>query len=150
MAVAKAPEILATYALGSCVGICLYDKQNKIGGLSHILLPKNTNPAKEQPMKFADTAIPLLVEKMLKQGAVKAHLTAKIAGGAQMFAMNNTGTSVAQIGQRNVESVKETLRKVGIRIIAEDTGLDYGRTVFFDVATGGVQIKTAFGAKKDL
>ena len=149
MAISKSPDILATYALGSCVGICLYDKQNQIGGLAHILLPISSN--KDQPMKFADTAIPLLLDKLQKNGALKAYMTAKIVGGAQMFATNNNQTSsVAQIGQRNVEAVKDTLRKLGIRIIAEDTGLNYGRSVFFDLATGVVKVKTAFGAISEL
>lgn len=150
MAYSKAPDVLATYALGSCVGICIYDKHNHIGGLSHVLLPQSTTNDKNQAMKFANTAIPLLLENLLKMGAVKPYMTAKIVGGAQMFAMNNTASSVAQIGQRNVEAVKIALRTANIRIIAEDTGLDYGRSVFFDLATGIVKVKTAFGAIKEL
>lgn len=149
MAVSKDPDVLATYALGSCVGICLYDKSRKIGGLSHILLPQSNGNAKDSPMKFADTAVPLLIAKLVTAGASKVQLTAKIVGGAQMFATSGNG-AIAQIGQRNTAAVKEQLRKAGIRIIGEDTGLDYGRTVFMDLATGKVKIKTAFGEVSEL
>ncbi len=150
MAVSSAPDVLATYALGSCVGICIYDQHNHIGGLSHILLPINTTGSKDQAMKFADTAVPLLLDKLQRNGAMKVYMTAKIIGGAQMFAAANATASVAQIGQRNVEAVKEALRKVNIRIVGEDTGLNYGRTVFFDLTTGKAKIKTAFGAVTEL
>lgn len=150
LAVSKAPDVLATYALGSCVGICIYDKNSHIGGLSHILLPKSNGDANENAMKFADTAIPLLINKLEKAGAKRAFMTAKIVGGAQMFAASSSNSSVGHIGQRNVESVKETLRKQNIKIIAEDTGLNYGRTVFMNLATGSVTVKTAFGAVKEL
>ena len=100
-------------------------------------------------MKFADTAVPLLIAKLVTAGASKVQLTAKIVGGAQMFATSGNG-AIAQIGQRNTAAVKEALRKAGIRIIGEDTGLDYGRTVFMDLATGKVKIKTAFGEVSEL
>ncbi len=154
LAVSKAPDVLATYALGSCVGICIYDKHSQIGGLSHILLPKSTGSASDNQMKFADTAIPLLMSKLEKAGAKRIYMSAKIVGGAQMFALNNnnnnSNSSVGQIGQRNVEAVKEALRKQNIKIIAEDTGLNYGRSVFMDLSNGIVTVKTAFGAVKQL
>ena len=119
--VARSPDVLMTYALGSCVGICLYDRAKKIGGLSHIMLPDSSaSHGAAQPYRFADTAIPILVQKMVLLGANKRALTAKIAGGARMFstASNN---SLSNIGQRNVVAVKGALAKLGIPIIAEDT-----------------------------
>ena len=84
--VARSPDVLMTYALGSCVGICLYDRAKKIGGLSHIMLPDSSaSHGAAQPYRFADTAIPILVQKMVLLGANKRALTAKIAGGARMF-----------------------------------------------------------------
>lgn len=143
--VACSPDILMTYALGSCVGICLYDRTKKIGGLSHIMLPLSTaTHGTVQPYRFADTAIPILVQKVVALGANKRFLTAKIAGGAKMFSTGGpSGTSLSNIGQRNVVAVKEALAKLGIPIIAEDTGKDYGRTLYFNTEDGVMHIKSA-------
>lgn len=141
--VARAPDVLVTYALGSCVGICLYDRAKKIGGLSHIMLPDSSaSHGAVQPYRFADTAIPILVQKVILLGATKRALTAKIAGGARMFATSGN-TSLANIGERNVAAVKAALAKQGIPIIAEDTGKDFGRTLFFTVEDGVMHIKSA-------
>lgn len=140
--VCKSPDVLVTYALGSCVGICMRDETTGIGGLSHIMLPDSTQSTngKDMPMRFADTAIPMLVDKMLALGARKANLKAKIAGGAVMFATTNDRFN---IGERNIVAVTEALRKAGIPIIAKDVGLNYGRTVFFYPETGIMEIKAA-------
>jgi chemotaxis protein CheD len=140
---ARNPNIFVTYALGSCVGICLYDKQLKIGGLSHIMLPESSMFSKNDinRMKFADTAIPDLVQELLKLGADRRRLTAKIAGGAQMFEVQ-AGSLVGTIGDRNAASVKSTLHSLKIPILAEDTGLNYGRTVYFDLDTGIMKVQS--------
>lgn len=144
--VAVKDEVLVTYALGSCVGICIYDNMNKIAGLSHIMLPSSTSMAEGMAagnaMKFADTAIPLLIRKMNEKGAKSIYFKAKIAGGAQMFTIDKDST-VGNIGDRNVKAVKEVLQKLRIPIIAEDTGKNYGRTVFFDAMTGSMKVKSA-------
>lgn len=138
----KGGELLVTYALGSCVGICLYDKQRKVGGLAHIMLPDSTaiQGGSLTVMKFADTGIPYLIDEMVKLGAGKSVLTAKIVGGALMFAASSQRFN---IGERNVEAVKKTLQSLRIPIIAQDTGLDYGRTVFFNTENGSVEVKSA-------
>lgn len=141
--VAKGDDILVTYALGSCIGICLYDSVNKIAGLSHIMLPSSTlSVAGGNEMKFADTAIPLLLKKMTAIGAKQIQIKAKIAGGAQMFIMDKN-SSVSNIGQRNAIAVKEVLSKLRIPIMAEDTGKNYGRTLYFGAADGIMKIKSA-------
>lgn len=140
--VAKNPDVLITFALGSCVGICLYDRVTKIAGLSHIMLPSSALTRDPQPYRFADTAIVLLVKKMVAAGADKRRLTAKIAGGARMFTSFKDG-SLSNIGERNVIAVKAELAKLGIPIIADDTGKDYGRTVSFDTADGAMYVKSA-------
>lgn len=141
--VVKAPDILVTYALGSCVGICLYDNMMKVSGLSHIMLPDSTQLTNvtNQPYKFADTAIVELVRKMERMGARQVSMKAKIAGGAQMFAALST-SAIANIGERNVAAVKLALHRLNISIIAEDTGSNYGRTVFFDASDGSMRIKS--------
>lgn len=140
--VAKSPDVLVTYALGSCVGICLYDATVQIAGLSHIMLPNSTLMSDvTNTYKFADTAIVELVKKMEAMGAKSIRMKAKIAGGAQMFAAI-TNSSIANIGQRNVTAVKETLEKLRIPIIAEDTGKNYGRTLYFTATDGLMRIKS--------
>ncbi|MCL2633500.1 MAG: chemotaxis protein CheD [Oscillospiraceae bacterium] len=146
--ISKPPDILVTYALGSCVGICLYDKVRKIGGLSHIMLPDSTTSGAGQVinrMKFADTAIPDMYKKMLSMGSTQNSITAKIAGGALMF---NITSDRFNIGDRNVAAVKAALQTLKIPIMAHDTGLNYGRTVFFDPNDGSVKVKsTTMGEK---
>lgn len=147
--VCRVPDVLVTYALGSCVGICLLDSTAKVGGLSHIMLPDSTagvNGA-SAPMRFADTAIPLLIREMEKLGASRGRLRAKIAGGATMFAIANDKFN---IGDRNVAKVKEMLAKERIPILAEDTGADYGRTLFFYPETGVMEIRAATRGTKML
>lgn len=137
------PNIIITYALGSCVGICLYDDHTKRGGMAHIMLPNSKQFTTEQVnrMKFADTAIPDLVEKLRREGANISRLTAKIAGGAQMFAVQQ-GSPLGIIGDRNIASTKQVLKALRIPIIGEDTGKNYGRTLYFDLATGQVKVQS--------
>lgn len=140
---ARNPNVIVTYALGSCVGICLYDKQLKVGGLSHIMLPESSMFSKNDinRMKFADTAIVDLVKDLTRLGADGRRLVAKIAGGAQMFEVQQ-GSMIGTIGERNVSSVKKALQSLRIPILAEDTGLNYGRTVYFDLETGIMKVQS--------
>lgn len=135
------PDVLVTYALGSCVGICLYDSKNKVAGLAHIMLPwsKDSSTA-DNARRYADTGITELANKMLSKGADFKYVTAKIAGGAQMFATNS---SVFNIGERNVDAVKKVLNQFKIPIVAEETGKNFGRTVYFYSETGKVEVKSA-------
>lgn len=142
MKVVKNPGVLVTYALGSCVGICLYDAVVKIGGLGHIMLPNfpQNNP-KENKHRFADTCIPLMVQQMEELGCNRRRIEAKIAGGAKMFEVSGD-SSFGNIGQRNVLEVKNTLKSLQVRIYAEDTGLNYGRTVYFYTENGSMVVKS--------
>ena len=138
----RAPDVLVTYALGSCIGICMVDELTGIGGLSHIMLPDSTQSlsGKDMPMRFADTAIPMLIDQLVGMGASRGRLKAKIAGGAVMFA---TANDRFNIGERNIVAVTEALKKANIPIVAKDVGLDYGRTVFFYPQTGIMEVKAA-------
>ena len=134
------PNGITTLGLGSCVGIALRDKNNKVGGLAHIMLPDSTVIANQTNLaKFADTGIVELLKQMEKLGAVKRNVVAKIAGGATMFAMSSRTN--LNVGERNVEAVKAKLKELGIPILAEDTGLNFGRTVIFYPETGDYVIK---------
>lgn len=140
--VAAKGEVIVTYALGSCVGICIYDGVHKVAGLSHIMLPDSTSftPKGDQVYKFADLAIPLLIQRMERMGAKRVCMKAKIAGGAQMFTSVNN-SALSNIGERNVIAVKRMLQQVKIPIIAEDTGKNFGRTQYFDSSDGTMTIK---------
>ena len=137
----KSPDVLVTYALGSCVGICTIDKALGIAGLAHIMLPDKNK------FKFADTGIQLLYESMIKNGAAASRITAKIAGGANMFA---TTTPAMSIGDRNVEATKKALAKLGVPIVASDTGLNYGRTVSFNASDGSLEIMSSLKGNKTI
>jgi len=140
--VCRAPDAVTTLGLGSCVGVALYDKSIKLAGLVHVMLPDSTQIRQNHNRaKFADTGIDYLIEQMVAKGANKSRLTAKIAGGAQMFAFNGN-SDMLRVGQRNVQAVKRKLSLLGIRILSEDTGLNYGRTVIFYPETGDFVIKS--------
>ena len=95
------PGAIMTIGLGSCIGIALYDKTTKVAGLAHIMLPDSTQfKSNTNPMKFADLAIPMLIEKMEKQGCNKRNIVAKIAGGASMFNFSDKSI-ISDIGKRN-------------------------------------------------
>lgn len=143
MKILKSPDILVTYALGSCVGICLYDTITKVAGLGHIMLPNypETNSNESNKFRFADTCIPMMIQGMERLGCNRRRLQAKIAGGARMFQVSGD-SAFGNIGQRNVIEVKKMLDKFQIRILAEDTGLNYGRTLFFHADTGTMVIKS--------
>ncbi|SHI68335.1 chemotaxis protein CheD [Propionispora hippei] len=146
----KNPSSLISYGLGSCVGIAMYDAVSKIGGLAHIMLPDSTQArSAENPAKFADTALPLMLDEMLRMGASKSRITAKIAGGAQMFTFANA-TDIMRVGERNSEAVKNILKKIDVRMIAEDTGGNYGRTVELKLESGIYRIKTIDKGEKEL
>jgi len=145
--VAKAPAVLVTHNLGSCVGVALYDVYHKIGGLAHITLPsyrdmgaRNKN---SQDAKFADSAIPLMIKMMEEAGAKLNFTVAKIAGGADMFGLPSNAPFELDIGRQNVEAVKHCLQEHGIKVVAEEVLGSIPRTMELDLATGKVTLKTA-------
>lgn len=136
------PDRLITVGLGSCIGIAIHDRYSNVAGLAHIMLPDSTQFSNvTNPLKFADLAIPLLIEKMIKQGANKRHMKAKIAGGASMFNFPDK-KMMTDIGARNGEAVKVALGKVNIPLISEDIGGNKGRTMILNADSGMVQIRT--------
>ncbi len=143
IAVSKAPNVITTLGLGSCIGIAMYDPQTKIGGLVHVMLPDSTKiraGASANAAKFADTGIQQLLDMMLKAGASKARITAKIAGGAKMFAVGGT-SDVGNVGDRNAEASRAKLKQLGIRLVGDDCGANYGRTVELHCDDGKYVIK---------
>jgi len=140
--VATAPDKLVTAGLGSCIGVCILDWEKKIGSLAHIMLPSSLHAKNNQnKAKFADTAIVMVLEEMKKKGANVNGLVAKIAGGAQMFKFSGD-SEILNIGRRNAIAVAENLDKHKIKLLAQDIGGNYGRTITFDIATGNLHIRT--------
>ncbi|MEA1908615.1 MAG: chemotaxis protein CheD [Euryarchaeota archaeon] len=152
--VAAEPGVLITIGLGSCVGIALYDATTRVGGLAHIMLPTSkhtsnkSNGADLNPMKYADTAVDMTLRIMAQKHAIKKNITAKIAGGAHMFSCAKDSSSFLKVGDNNVAAVKEKLKREEIRLLSEDVGLNYGRTVELHTNDGKYVIKTiAKGSK---
>lgn len=140
--ICKSPDMITTLGLGSCIGIALYDPVTKIGGLAHIMLPDSTQMRNNTNIaKFADTGIEELVKRMVAAGANKSRLIAKIAGGAKMFEVSGL-SAIGNVGERNAEASKAKLKQLGIPLKAEDTGLNYGRTVELYTETGEFRIKS--------
>ncbi|SFG01007.1 chemotaxis protein CheD [Lachnospiraceae bacterium C7] len=139
--VAKAPDSLTTLGLGSCIGLTLYDPVAKVGGMVHYMLPDSTQLKNNKNIaKFGDTGINELYKQVIKQGAQKRRLVAKIAGGAKMFGGSGI-SNVVNVGERNALAAKKALKELGIPLIAEDTGLNYGRTVILKLDNGDFVIK---------
>ena len=139
--IAVAPAILRSSGVGSCVVICLYDIEKKIGGLIHALLPdSNSNPGTSNPYRFVDTSIEIALKEMGKKGCRKEDLEAKVIGGANMFKV--LCDEPGGMGAQNIAVAKKTLEKEGIKIAADDTGGSIGRSVEFDLDTGIVTVKT--------
>lgn len=142
MQVCCAPDAVTTLGLGSCIGIAIRDPGTGIGGLVHIMLPdsKEIKNNSNRP-KFADTGIEDLVNAIVRKGANRSRLVAKIAGGAQMFAFGGKSDMI-RVGERNVVASKKKLSELRIPLLAEDTGNTYGRTVVFYPETGDFRIRS--------
>lgn len=141
LAVCISPDSVTTLGLGSCVGVAIRDPITKIGGLAHVMLPDSGAIRNNSNIyKFADTGITELINQMEKAGAKRSRMVAKLAGGAQMFAFQNK-SELVRVGDRNVEACRAKLKEFGIRILAEDTGQTFGRTVVYYPETGDYVIK---------
>lgn len=141
---------LSTIGLGSCVAIVLYDAQARVGGMAHILLPDpEMSRDRQNPARFPETAVPALLERMVAQGADARRVTARIAGGASMFA-NLVPRGTATIGARNVEATRRALTAAGLLLVAEDVGDDYGRSVYLHLGDGRVEVRSLSRGNRDL
>nr|WP_298479335.1 chemotaxis protein CheD [uncultured Oribacterium sp.] len=141
MKLTRGDGLIITYALGSCIGLAFYDSYIKLGALLHIMLPERVNVNDANVFKYADTGIRETLRKMAAFGMVKSRTTVRIAGGAKMFEISGNA-GFGNIGQRNIDSVKQVLREEGMQILAEDTGANYARTMSLDTGTGEVLIRT--------
>jgi chemotaxis protein CheD len=137
-----ADDVLITQGLGSCVAILLYDSEARIGGMAHVLLPSPAlSRPDSNPAKFPQSAVPRLLELMVADGAQARRITARLAGGASMFAaLSPPGT--IQMGERNLVAARQVLRQHSVPLVAEAVGGDFGRTVRLTVSDGRVEVST--------
>ena len=145
----EAHDVLVCLGLGSCVALCYHDPVARVGAVAHIVLPSSEGRALGSPAKFADTAVPALIEAVTKAGGLKARLTVRIAGGAQMT-MASEASGIFSIGRSNVEATKQALRRVGLHVRGEDTGGSAGRTVRLSAGSGEVVVNTQVSSTRNL
>jgi chemotaxis protein CheD len=143
---ATAGDMLVSLGLGSCIGLALLDRRAAVAGLAHVVLPA-AEGRDGSPGKFADTAVPVLLDAVVALGARRMRLEAVLVGGASMFSFGGSGL---EVGQRNDAAVREELAKLRIPVRAADTGGSKGRTVRVTVATGLVTAKAAGESEVEL
>ncbi len=146
--IGRSPAVLKAYGLGSCVAVALYDPQSGIGGLGHMLLPNlpEKNPLESQS-KYVDAGILQILEELVRAGANRQELVAKVAGGANMFETSYQ-TLINSIGARNAKSARQTLASLCIPVLGEEVGGNRGRSVEFDLATGNMMVYCARDADR--
>lgn len=133
-------DVLVTHALGSCIGVAIYDPVVKVGGILHFMLPDSSldrAKAQEQPCMFADTGLPLLFKECYRLGAVKSRLLVKVAGGSQVL----SSKECFQIGRRNYAALRKIFLKNNVLITSEDVGGTKARTLYLEIGTGNVWVK---------
>lgn len=148
-AVTTGDAVLVTSGLGSCVAVALHDPSSRIAGLAHILLPSaGFGPPSIHPAKYADSGVALLAEEMRRLGASQNRMVARLAGGARMFAA--LLSSGINMGQRNIDATRKALYKLGIPVVGEDTGGEYGRSVRVVASTGAMTVRSLVGGDREL
>jgi chemotaxis protein CheD len=140
-------HVLVSLGLGSCIGLALLDQRTRRAGLAHVVLPQSQGHNADNPMKFADRAVPELFDRVLGAGARRSSLEAVLVGGASMFA---TTSASLEVGSRNESAVREQLQALRIPVVATATGGSRGRTIRVDVATSGVTVREAGGTDTTL
>jgi chemotaxis protein CheD len=144
---AVAGDVLVSLGLGSCIGLALLDRRAGVAGLAHVVLPASGGSARADAWKFADFAVPELIDRVLKLGGRRGLLEAALVGGASMFAVSR---STLEVGQRNEAAVRELLAAARINVIAAETGGDRGRTIRVHVGCNRVTVREAGGVEAEL
>lgn len=147
LACARMPDILVTQALGSCIGLTLWDPRTRLGGMAHVMLPAASDGAGVgRPYRFADVAVPELIERMVAMGAGRHRMFAKIAGGSAMFSGDS---GMDSIGGRNAAAVIEQLERNGLSVCSADTGGSHARTIELHLDTGVLVVRSySFGMRE--
>lgn len=149
-AVRRGEAHLAALGLGSCVAVVLYDAEHRVGGMAHVVLPSQSlSRDRARPGRFPETAVPLLIEEMLRQGAEHRAIKARLVGGAAMFgSLIPAGTM--HMGQRNVSACRAAVRVANVPVVGEAVGGERGRSLWFDVASGTVTVRSVGDAAVEL
>lgn len=144
---AVAADVLVSLGLGSCIGLAVLDRRAGVAGLAHVVLPTSSGHGGANSWKFADFAVPELIDRVVKLGARRPMLEAVLVGGASMFAVSK---SSLEVGQRNEAAVRELLRAERVGVIATETGGSRGRTIRVHVGSQTVTVREAGGTEKAL
>lgn len=145
---------LVAYGLGSCIGVVVHDRAARAGGMVHVLLPERlwTHELSDSPdglLRYADTGVRELLNRVTGLGASRHHLVAKIAGGARMFQVPDE-LQILDIGARNAKAVRAVLDEVGVPLVAHDVGGTTGRTMRYLVGSGKVYVREPGMAEREL
>jgi chemotaxis protein CheD len=149
-AVLQREGALACLGLGSCVAVILDDRDARVGGLAHVVLPTaSLSRDQSNPARFAETAVPMLIGELVRAGAVRGRLRARLVGGASLFgALTPPGT--VQIGQRNVSACRTALSTAGIDVVGAAVGGEVGRSVWYAVHSGTVTVRSVGHAPEQI
>jgi chemotaxis protein CheD len=143
--------VLVARGLGSCVAVCAYDPKTMVGAMAHVVLPNSGQGRKSGGnAKFADEGIPLLLQRMEQLGAARSRIVLEIVGGSQVIAPAGPNSTVASIGEQNVQTARAILSSLGLRLRGTDTGGNRGRTVRLCVRSGRVVVWTIGGGSHEL
>jgi chemotaxis protein CheD len=140
-------DVLVSLGLGSCIGLALVDRRLGVAGLAHVVLPSSGGHAAPGSYKFADRAVPELIERVVAAGGRRPMLDAVLVGGASMFTVSS---ATLEVGQRNEAAVREQLAHARISVIAAETGGDKGRTIRVHVGPQRVTVREAGGKEAAL
>ena len=141
--------VLTCIGLGSCIAIGAYDRLNRVGALAHVVLPHWSGKVNEDPAKYADSCVPLLLKGLITRGAVKANLAIRLAGGAQMSLAPGLADAF-KTGERNLAEVKAALERENLSVAAAETGGNKGRTVRLYVSSGRFTVRCVGMEEKEI
>ena len=149
---ARSPDVLASYGVGSCVVVALFDPAMRLAAMAHVMLPGRSEEKRDvPPAMYSDQAIEAMLEDLMRCGGVRERLVAKIAGGAQMFVFSSGLKEHSRSpGRRNVETVIKKLTHEGIPLVAKDVGKNHGRSIEFYAESGQMLIKTISEGTKEI
>ena len=141
---------LVAYGLGSCIGLTLYDPEVGAGGMAHVVLPERpSNSADDGGAKYADTGVDRLAAELERAGGKRRRMIVKMAGGAQLLALPLNGHRW-DIGERNINAVRQSLARCGLVLATFDVGGAHGRTLRLRVHDGQVMVSTIGRGEKIL
>jgi chemotaxis protein CheD len=141
--------VLVAFGLGSCLGIGMYDSVVGVAGLLHAILPAPQNGSNERSSKYVSSGVQMLLEDVVRAGAVPARLKIRMAGGAQMLVAPGF-SQVLNIGPRNVEAAYLVMKSLNLKILGQEVGGTTGRTVRFYPADGRMTIRTVGNQEREI